>query len=124
MLRLAIPLLYMFGPRLLPPILRFLRLVWRLTFDKRVPIFLRMLVPLAVVYIVLPFDFVPDKFGPIARVDDIIVLGLAVLFLTKLAPKHVIDELTGSSLKGDRPEDKDPSKVVDGSARIVDDDDE
>ncbi len=121
MLRLAIPLLYMFGPRILPPIIRFLRLVWRLTFDKRVSIFLRMLVPLALIYVVSPIDLAPDKFGPIARADDIIVLGLAVLFLTKLAPKHVVDELTGSSLRRDRPEEKDPSKVVDGSARIVDD---
>ena len=121
MLRLAIPLLYMFGPRILPPIIRFLRLVWRLTFDKRVSIFLRMLVPLAIIYVVSPIDLAPDNVGRIGRVDDIIVLGLAVLFLTKLAPKHVVDELTGSPLKRDRPEDKDPSKVVDGSARIVDD---
>ena len=55
MLRLAIPLLYMFGPKLLPPIIRFLRLIWRLTFDKRVSIFLRMLVPLAIVYVISPY---------------------------------------------------------------------
>ena len=122
MLRLAIPLLYMFGPRLLPPIFRFLRLVWRLTFDKRVPIFLRMLVPLAVIYVVSPYDFLNDRLPIVGRFDDLIIMGLAGLLLTKLAPKHVIDELTGSSPKGDRPEDKDPSKVVDGSARIVDDD--
>ncbi len=121
MFRLAIPLLYMFGPRLLPPILRFLRLIWRLTFDKRVSIFLRMLVPLALIYVVSPIDLAPDKFGPIARADDVIIMGLAVLFLTKLAPKHVVDEIKGVSLRRDRPEDKDPSKVVDGSARIVDD---
>ena len=124
MLRLAIPLLYMFGPRLLPPIFRFLRLVWRLTFDKRVPIFLRMLVPLAVIYVLSPYDFLNDRLPIVGRFDDLIIMGLAGLLLTKLAPKHVIDELTGSSLKSDRPEDKDPSKVVDGSARIVDDDDE
>ena len=53
--------------------------------------------------------------------DDLLILGLATLLLTKLAPRHVVDELTGSPLKRDRPEDKDPSKVVDGSARIVDD---
>ena len=121
MFRLAMPLLYMFGPRILPPIIRFLRLVWRLTFDKRVSLFLRMLVPLALIYVASPIDLAPDKLGWFARADDVIVLGLAVLFLTKLAPRHVVDELTGSTSKPARPEDKDPSKVVDGSARIVDD---
>lgn len=121
MLRLAIPLLYMFGPRFLPPVIRFLRLVWRLTFDKRVSIFLRMLVPLAVVYVISPYDFLNDRLPIVGRFDDLIILGLAALILTKLAPKHVVDELTGSGIKRDRPEDKDPSKVVDGSARIVDD---
>ncbi len=121
MLRLAMPLLYMFGPKLFPPIIRFLRLIWRLTFDKRVPIFLRLLVPLAIIYFISPIDLAPDKFGLPARSDDLIIMALAVLFLTKLAPKHVVDELSGSTLKRNRPEDKDPSKVVDGSARVVDD---
>lgn len=121
MFRLAIPLLYMFGPRLLPPIIRFLRLVWRLTFDKRVSIFLRMLLPLAILYVLSPYDLIKDSLPIIGRFDDLLVLGLAALLLTKLAPKHVVDDLTGSGIKRDRPEDKDPTKVVDGSARIVDD---
>lgn len=121
MFRLAVPLLYMFGPRLLPPIMRFLRLVWRLTFDKRVSIFLRMLLPLAILYILSPIDLLKDRIPIVGRFDDLLVLGLAALFLTKLAPKHVVDELSGPSIRKDRPEDKDPSKVVDGSSRIVDD---
>lgn len=121
MYRLAIPLLYMFGPRLLPPVLRFLRLVWRLTFDRRVSIFLRMLVPLAIIYVLSPFDFLNDRLPIVGRFDDLLILGLAALLLTRLAPKHVVDELTGSARRRDRPEDKDPSKVVDGSAHIVDD---
>ena len=122
MLRLAIPLLYMFGPKLLPPIIRFLRLIWRLTFDKRVSIFLRMLVPLAIVYVVSPYDLLKDWIPIFGRFDDVMILGLATLLLTKLTPKHIVDELSGASLNRDRPEDKDPSNVVDGSSRIVDDD--
>ena len=120
--RLAIPFLFMMGPRLLPPIIRFLRLVWRLTFDKRVSLFLRALVPLAIIYMLSPFDLAPDRLGLIARFDDLIVLGLAVLLLTKLAPQHVIDEHLGKPRVSDRPEDKDPSKVVDGSAHLIDQD--
>ena len=121
MLRLAIPLLYMFGPKLLPPIIKFLRLIWRLTFDKRVSIFLRMLVPLAIVYVVSPYDLLKDWIPTVGRFDDLLILALATLLLTKLTPKHIVDELSGASLNRDRPEDKDPSNVVDGSSRIVDD---
>ena len=122
MLRLAIPLLYMFGPKLLPPIIRFLRLIWSLTFDKRVSIFLRMLVPLAIVYVISPYDLLKDWIPVFGRFDDVLILGLATLLLTKLTPRHIVDELSGASLNRNRPEDKDPSNVVDGSSRIVDDD--
>ncbi|MCI0846386.1 MAG: DUF1232 domain-containing protein [Chloroflexi bacterium] len=122
MFRLFTPILFMFGPRLLPPIIRLLRLIWRLIFDKRVPIVLRALVPLAIVYFLSPVDLLPDwrPFG-IGRFDDLIVLGLAVLLLTRLAPQHVIDEHLGKPRVSDRPEDKDPDKVVDGSSRLIDD---
>ena len=80
------------------------------------------LVPLAIVYFLSPVDLLPDwrPFG-IGRFDDLIVLGLAVLLLTRLAPQHVIDEHSGKPRVSDRPEDKDPDKVVDGSSRLIDD---
>ena len=119
--RLAFPLLFYLAPRVLPRAIRFLRLVWRLTFDKRVALPLRALVPLAVVYALLPLDPL-DKFGLLGRFDDLIVLGLAVLLLIKLAPKHVVSELSGASTNLDRPQEEDPSKVVDGSSHLIDDD--
>ena len=120
--RLALPLLFFLIPRLGPRVFRFLRLIWRLSFDKRVPLILRLLVPLAVVYFLLPIDLVPDTLGYLGKFDDLIILALAVLFLTKLAPKHVVDEHMGKQPAKDRPEEKDPSKIVDGSAHIVDED--
>ena len=124
MFRLAMPLLFMLGPRLLPPVIRLLRLVWRLTFDKRVNIILRALVPFAIIYGISPLDLLPDMKAPfgIGRFDDLVVLGMAVLLLTKLAPQHVVDEHMGKPRVSDRPEDKDPDKVVDGSSRLIDDD--
>ena len=119
--RLLMPLLFMFGPRVLPPIIRFGRLVWRLTWDKRVPIALRVLVPLAILYALSPLDLIRDRIPVIGRFDDLIILGLAVLLLTKLAPQRVIDEHMGKPPSSDRPEDKDPSKVVDGTSRLIDD---
>jgi uncharacterized membrane protein YkvA (DUF1232 family) len=75
-----------------------------------------------VIYIVSPIDLIRDRlpYG-IGRFDDLIILGLALLFLTKLAPPEVVDEHLDRIPKSDRPEDKDPDKVVDGSGRLIDD---
>ena len=120
--RLVFPLIFFLAPRLLPKAIPFARLVWRLTFDNRVSIFLRILVPLSLIYVISPIDLIKDRlpFG-IGRFDDLIILGLALLFLTKLAPKNIGDEHMGRAPESNRPEEKDPNNVVDGSSRIVDD---
>ena len=119
--RLAFPLLYFLAPRLLPKAIKFARLVWRLTFDKRVSIFLRAVVPIALLYVISPYDILRDRIPIIGRFDDLIILGLALLFLTKLAPPNVVDEHMDRVPESNRPEDKDPEKVVDGSSRLIDD---
>ena len=119
--RIAVPLLLFFAPRLLPRVLRFARLIWRLTFDKRVPLVLRLLVPVAILYAISPFDLVKDSIPVLGRFDDLIFLALALLLLVKLSPKEVVDEHNGVVPPSDRPEDKDPDKVVDGTGRVIDD---
>lgn len=79
---------------------------------------LRALVPLAIVYALLPRDLISDRIPVMGRFDDLIVLALALLFLVKLSPQRVVDEHLGKPLSP-RPEDKDPSNVVDGSSRVV-----
>ena len=122
MYRLAIPLLLILMLRFLPGILRFLRLVWRLTFDKRVPLLLRSLVPLALLYTVSPIDLLPDRVPRLGWADDLLVLGLAAVLLTRLAPRRLVEEHMGRRPAAGRPEEKDPSKVVEGSARLIDSD--
>ncbi len=120
-MRIAVPILLFFAPRLLPHLLRFARLVWRLSFDRRVPLALRLLLPAAILYAVSPFDLVPDRVPILGRFDDLIFIALALLLLVKLAPKEVVDGHNGVVPPANRPEDKDPNKVVDGSGRVVDD---
>ncbi len=119
--RLAFPLIFFLGPRLLPKVIRYARLVWRLIWDKRVPLVLRALVPLAILYFILPIGLIPDRIPRFGFADDVIILGLAVLLLIKLSPQHVLDEYNGGSRASIRPEDSDPSKVVDGSSKLIDD---
>ena len=119
--RLALPLLFFLAPRLLPKAIKLGVLVWRLIFDKRVSIFIRALVPLAILYIISPFDLIKDRIPVLGRFDDLIVIGLALLFLIKLAPKSVVDEHMGVIPKSNRPEDNDPDKVVDGTSNVIED---
>ena len=119
--RLALPLLFFLAPRLLPKAIKLGVLVWRLLFDKRVSIFIRALVPLALLYIISPFDLIKARIPVLGRFDDLIVIGLALLFLIKLAPKSVVDEHMGVIPKSNRPEDNDPDKVVDGTSKVIDD---
>ena len=121
-MRIAVPLLLFLAPRFMPHILRFARLVWRLTFDKRVPLMLRLLLPVAIVYGISPVDLVKDTVPVLGRFDDLIFIALSLLLLVKLSPKEVVDEHNGVIPPSDRPEDKDPDKVVDGTGRVIDDD--
>ncbi len=120
-MRMAVPLLLMFFPRLMPHLIRFGRLVWRLSFDKRVPLVLRLLLPLAIAYTLSPIDLIRDRIPYLGRFDDLIFIALALLFLVKLSPKEVVDEHNGVAPKTNRPEDEDPEKVVDGTGRVIDD---
>ena len=121
MYRIAFPILMMLVPRFLPQIIKHVVLVWRLIFDKRVNIILRSLVPLAVLYAIVPTDLVKDNVPIIGRLDDLIIFGLALLFLIKLSPRHIVDEHLGVQHGPNRPEDQDPKNVVDGSSRLIDD---
>ena len=118
--KIAMPLLMMFGPRLLPPLIKYVVLVWKLIFDRRVSLILRALVPMSILYFLSPWDLVSDKFGPISRIDDLLVFALALLLLIKLSPPYVVNEHLGITPLKDRPQERDPDKVVDGTSRPVD----
>ncbi len=121
-MRIALPLLLFLAPRFLPHIMRIARLVWRLSFDRRVPLMLRLLLPLAILYAVSPFDLVRDSVPVLGRFDDLIFIALALLLLIKLSPREVVDEHNGVAPPSNRPEDNEPDNVVDGTGRVVDDD--
>ena len=119
--RIAVPILLFLVPRFLPAVIKFARLVWRLSFDKRVPLVLRLLLPVAILYAVSPIDLVRDSVPILGRFDDLIFIAMALLLLVKLSPKEVVDEHNGVIPPSNRPEDTDPNNVVDGTGRIIDD---
>ncbi len=122
--RLIIQILLMLSPLVLPRMLRTAYLVWRLTFDSRVPLLLKLLVPAALVYFVVPVSIVPDvlPFG-VGLIEDVLLLFLAVWVLIRFAPAHVVADYApwrapSKSSKGSPKGGS--SKVVDSTYRIVD----
>ena len=99
------------------------RLIFRLMMDRRVPFRLKLLVPAAIAYVILPFDLVPD-FIPwgIGRLDDLIVLVLSGLMFIALTPREILMNAAGSPQRdGERKDPHDGSKVIDGEYRRLDD---
>ena len=80
------------------------RLAFRLFNDPRVPGWVRYGIPLlAVLYLVMPIDVLPDFIPVLGQLDDIGVLVLGMSLMAKLAPSYVVDEhrrALGYDLKG------------------------
>ena len=98
------------------------RLIMRLMLDGRVPFRLKLLLPAAIVYVIVPFDIVPDFLLLPGRIDDLIVLVGAGLMFLLMAPREVLTEhATGQPQPTtERRGPKDGSKVVDGEYRRLD----
>ena len=102
------------------------RLVFRLMMDRRVPLWTKFIIPAGIVYLILPFDVLPDMVPALGRIDDLLAVIFSVGLFLALAPGKVVSEhILGTSNGDDNDtDDDDPSKssVVDGSFRYLDDD--
>ncbi len=98
------------------------RLVYRLMRDRRVPLRAKLIVPAAIIYLIVPFDFVPDIIPISGLLDDILALIISVGLFVTLVPREVLSEHLGR--RGRSNADSPPKgKVIDGEYRVIDDDD-
>jgi len=67
-------------------------LLGRLLKDGRVPIAEKALFAAAVVYVIMPLDFIPDVFPFIGQVDDIYLVALTLLRLVNRTDEAVVRE--------------------------------
>jgi len=79
-----------------------IRLVYKLLLDPEVPIYLKVLPLAAVIYLLLPFDFLPDVIPGLGQLDDLTILIVGAKMFIDMAPHQVVERhLQGMRAKGD-----------------------
>ena len=119
-----LPILYLVVP--------FLKLVWRLLRDRRVPLFTKIIPVIAFVYLVMPNDIIRDFIPILGHFDDLIVVSLLLLLFVAAAPGRIVaDQTLGKKFRDlkqqyGQSEKSEPheGKTVEAEIRYVDDDDE
>lgn len=113
----------------------FLKLVWRLLLDRRVPVFTKIIPLIAVAYVISPYDVIADRIPLLGQFDDVIVSGILFLLFIAASPGHVVaDQTIGRKLRDlQRKQGIDPDapggdgpdgKVVDAEIRYIDDEED
>jgi uncharacterized membrane protein YkvA (DUF1232 family) len=78
-------------PSLLRTLVSHLRLSVRLLREPGVPLLLKALPAVAAIYVISPFDFVPDVLPIIGQIDDLGMIVIALQAFVKLCPTGAVD---------------------------------
>ena len=69
------------------------RLVWLLFKDSRVSFWSKLVLPLSLLYLISPIDFIPGALFPIVGgLDDLGVILLGMALFVKLAPPQLVQD--------------------------------
>ena len=80
----------------------FARLYWRLFRDRRVSLLPKALLVLTLVYVLSPFDVIPDVVPVIGEMDDVVVALGALWLFVRLCPPAVVRETVADITAGVR----------------------
>jgi uncharacterized membrane protein YkvA (DUF1232 family) len=75
---------------ILASIIKNARLVWRLLRDPGVPASLKMIPPATLLYLLFPFDFLPDLVLGLGQLDDVAVILLGLKLFIELCPQEIV----------------------------------
>ena len=96
------------------------RLIMRLMMDKRVPIRSKLIIPVGVIYMISPFDIIPDFLIGLGWLDDIFaIVATLTLFLLSIPSDILREHISGGKASPPAGE----GNVIDGTSRVVDDKD-
>ena len=118
-----LPILYL--------VVSFLKLVWRLLRDRRVPLFTKLIPVIAFIYLVMPNDIIRDFIPILWHFDDLIVVSLLLLLFVAAAPGRIVaDQTIGKKLRDlqqqygqNEKRESHEVKTVEAEIKYVDDDD-
>ena len=71
------------------------RLAWALLRDRRVPLWVRAIIPALILYLAMPFDIIPDFIPVLGYLDDVAVVVIAGGLLLRFTPRAVLEEHIG-----------------------------
>jgi len=72
---------------------KMVKLIYRLFKDSRTPFHLKIILVLAVVYVLSPIDLIPDLLIPIlGQVDDLIIVIAALRYFMRKCPPELVAE--------------------------------
>lgn len=111
LLRIFFTLFRMFGG---------IQLLMRMFSSHRVPTWVKLLIPLALVYFVFPRDLIPDFVPVLGIVDDILILSIAVYAVFRLLPRL---RLAADPQRNQR-RGPDGKTIVDGDYELLDEEED
>lgn len=74
----------------------------RVARHERTPRLAKILLLLAIGYVLMPFDLIPDWIPVLGLLDDVIIVPGLVILALKMAPQDVIDECREVETLGDK----------------------
>ena len=86
--------------RLVSHLPSFIKLFARLIKDARVSLWPKMLIVLALAYVIAPVDLVPDFILGVGQLDDLVVLFVGLKLFLRLCPGEVVQEHVRSIAAG------------------------
>jgi uncharacterized membrane protein YkvA (DUF1232 family) len=82
-----------------------------------VPVLPKLILPVVLVYILIPVDILPDFVLGLGQLDDLALLLLAIKLFIVLCPSHLVREHLMEL--GVRVEEWQPGEVIEGEFRIT-----
>ena len=96
------------------------RLVWSLLRDPDVPIYLKILPFAALIYILVPTDFIPDFIPVVGQLDDLTALIVGGKVFIELSPQRVVAQhLESMRARGRQPSEEDLPPEAGGDDIII-----
>lgn len=118
---------------ILAEIVKNIKLIWRLLNDGRISPWIKMIIPATLLYLLFPFDIVPDLAPGLGQLDDIAVILLGLKFFVEMCPKEIVrqhlDELSSVAspwriVEEDKTPEAEPSPYIEAPYQMADEEKE